>query len=126
MHSKHVDNVPYADCRNMSVSDVQDWFVKHEGGIWAEHKSAFAKLDGKKLCAMAKEDFLRRVSTDGDVIYNDWRHATTPPIERQINSISLKLWVVLGILLVLSIGYLLCECALLDIFVGFTCRVSYL
>ena len=58
MYSKHVDNVPYRICENMSVSDVQDWFVEHEGGIWAEHKSAFSNQNGKKLCAMVKEDFI--------------------------------------------------------------------
>ena len=121
LKSKPVDSVPYEDCANMSASDVQEWFVKHEGGIWSEHKSAFSMLDGKKLCAMTEQQFSQAVpGIKGSAIYNDWRLATTPPFRRELSSVEFEIWVGLGILLVVSMGYLYCECVLLDIVVCFT------
>ena len=126
LKSKPVDSVPYEDCANMSASDVQDWFVKHEGGIWSEHKSAFSKLDGKKLCAMTEEQFISSLTdigikrADASSCYNDWRLATTPPFRRELSSVEFEIWVGLGILLVVLMGYLYCECVLLDIVVCFT------
>ena len=106
MHSTHVDNVPYVDCRSMSISDVQDWFMEHKDGKWAEYNSAFSKLDGKELCAMTEGQFLLFVPKFGAIIYNDWRLATTPLIEREIDSLNFEIWVGLGILGVVSIVYL--------------------
>ena len=64
---------PAGDPKEWGADEVQAWFQAHEDGIWAEYAPKFARLTGAKMSALEKEDFLRRVPDNGDVIYNDWR-----------------------------------------------------
>ena len=52
---------------------MQDWFKTHKGGKWAQHASKFSALEGSDMTTLAKEDVLRRVPDNGDVIYYDWQ-----------------------------------------------------
>jgi hypothetical protein len=54
-----------------SVDQVQEWFAAHKLGKWRKHALQFADVDGEELCEMEKEDFLRRVPCNGDIIFND-------------------------------------------------------
>jgi hypothetical protein len=59
------------DPTKWSVDQVQEWFAAHKLGKWRKHALQFADVDGEELCEMEKEDFLRRVPCNGDIIFND-------------------------------------------------------
>lgn len=59
--------------RAWNSTTVQRWFGAHKNGKWREFADMFARLDGEDMRAMSKEDFLRRVPDNGDVVYYEWR-----------------------------------------------------
>ena len=61
------------DVQQWSAEEVQRWFETYDEGLWKQHAAAFSGLDGKRLAALTKEDFERKLASTGDAIFNDWR-----------------------------------------------------
>ena len=71
---------PTGDPRTWDRSQLQDWIVTHQGGKWAEYASQFAKLDGRDMTALPKEDVIALTHSEvgvGLAIYNTWQELVT-------------------------------------------------
>lgn len=51
--------------------EVKTWF-KQRNGLFFKFYPCFAGLDGKEMCALSYDDFLKRCETAGEALYYVW------------------------------------------------------